>query len=228
MSALVQFLPATLADFMARSPGTRVEVEEQLSGDIARAVQDGLADLGICAAGVPARPGPDAFSPRPAGGGGAGGPCAGRARVTDFRRCLAYDFVGLNRAARCWTPSRARRAARDAGLPLRRRIQVRSFDAMCEMIAAGLGIGVLPLGACERRLVGLDGLAAGGKLGRAPAADRRQRRTAPVGLGRASAAASARRRRRLRPLAERRLIACAPPRAASAEKFGRGARGAAS
>ena len=53
MSALVQFLPATLADFMARSPGTRVEVEEQLSGDIARAVQDGLADLGICAAGVP-------------------------------------------------------------------------------------------------------------------------------------------------------------------------------
>ena len=36
MSALVQFLPATLADFMARSPGTRVEVEEQLSGDIAR------------------------------------------------------------------------------------------------------------------------------------------------------------------------------------------------
>ena len=28
MSALVQFLPATLADFMARSPGTRVEVEE--------------------------------------------------------------------------------------------------------------------------------------------------------------------------------------------------------
>ena len=44
MSALVQFLPATLADFMARSPGTRVEVEEQLSGDIARAVQDGLAD----------------------------------------------------------------------------------------------------------------------------------------------------------------------------------------
>ena len=55
MSALVQFLPATLADFMARSPGTRVEVEEQLSGDIARAVQDGLADLGICAAGVPGR-----------------------------------------------------------------------------------------------------------------------------------------------------------------------------
>ena len=95
MSALVQFLPATLADFMARSPGTRVEVEEQLSGDIARAVQDGLADLGICAAGVPGRgldlmpfrrdrlvvvaPADHALAARD---------------VTDFRRCLAYDFVG--------------------------------------------------------------------------------------------------------------------------------------
>ena len=151
MSALVQFLPATLADFMARSPGTRVEVEEQLSGDIARAVQDGLADLGICAAGVPGRgldltpfrrdrlvvvaPADHALAARDA---------------TDFRRCLAYDFVGLNRGSSLLDT--LARAAQDAGLPLRLRIQVRSFDAMCEMIAAGLGIGVLPLGACERRL----------------------------------------------------------------------------
>ena len=85
MSALVQFLPATLADFMARSPGTRVEVEEQLSGDIARAVQDGLADLGICAAGVPGAAWISRLSPRPAGGGGAGGPCAGRARRHRFQ-----------------------------------------------------------------------------------------------------------------------------------------------
>ena len=70
--------------------------------------------------------------------------------VTDFRRCLAYDFVGLNRGSSLLDT--LARAARDAGLPLRLRIQVRSFDAMCEMIAAGLGIGVLPLGACERRL----------------------------------------------------------------------------
>ena len=70
--------------------------------------------------------------------------------VTDFRRCLAYDFVGLNRGSSLLDT--LARAAQDAGLPLRLRIQVRSFDAMCEMIAAGLGIGVLPLGACERRL----------------------------------------------------------------------------
>ena len=99
MSALVQFLPATLADFMARSPGTRVEVEEQLSGDIARAVQDGLADLGICAAGVPARPGPDAFRRDRLVVVALADHALAARDVTDFRRCLAYDFVGLNRGS---------------------------------------------------------------------------------------------------------------------------------
>jgi DNA-binding transcriptional LysR family regulator len=35
------------------------------------------------------------------------------------------------------------------------RVQVRSFDAMCHMIAAGLGIGVLPLGACASQVQAL-------------------------------------------------------------------------
>ena len=33
--------------------------------------------------------------------------------------------------------------------PLRIRIQVRSFDAMCQMVAAGLGIAVLPATAAQ-------------------------------------------------------------------------------
>jgi DNA-binding transcriptional LysR family regulator len=31
---------------------------------------------------------------------------------------------------------------------MRLRVQVRSFDAMCRMIAADLGVGVIPLGTC--------------------------------------------------------------------------------
>lgn len=41
---------------------------------------------------------------------------------------------------------------------MRLRVQVRSFDAMCRMIAANLGIGVVPLAAC-RAQVGALGLA---------------------------------------------------------------------
>jgi DNA-binding transcriptional LysR family regulator len=36
------------------------------------------------------------------------------------------------------------RAAADAGRPLNVRIRVTSFDAVCAMVAAGLGIGIIP------------------------------------------------------------------------------------
>jgi DNA-binding transcriptional LysR family regulator len=39
---------------------------------------------------------------------------------------------------------------------MRLRVQVRSFDAMCHMIAAGLGIGVVPLAACSAQVSVLD------------------------------------------------------------------------
>jgi len=44
------------------------------------------------------------------------------------------------------------RAAEREAKPLRVRVQVRSFDAMCQMISANLGIGVLPRAACAPML----------------------------------------------------------------------------
>jgi DNA-binding transcriptional LysR family regulator len=38
-------------------------------------------------------------------------------------------------------------AALAAGKPLRLRMQVRSFDAVCHLVASGLGIAVLPAAA---------------------------------------------------------------------------------
>jgi len=53
MSALTEFLPDVLAGFMVRHPEIKVEIEEQLSGDIARALVDGVADIGVFADGTP-------------------------------------------------------------------------------------------------------------------------------------------------------------------------------
>jgi DNA-binding transcriptional LysR family regulator len=39
---------------------------------------------------------------------------------------------------------------------MRLRIQVRSYDAMCQMIAVNLGIGILPLQACAPQIKALD------------------------------------------------------------------------
>lgn len=151
MSTLVEFLPAALAGFLQRYPETRVEVEEQLTGDIVRAVVEGMADVGIFVAGAPTH----GLNVRPYRVDelvvlcSQAHPLAAHDRI-GFRHCLAHDFVGLNRGSSLLNTITT--AAQEAGFPLRLRVQVRSFDAMCEMIAANLGIGVLPLGTCARKL----------------------------------------------------------------------------
>jgi DNA-binding transcriptional LysR family regulator len=151
MSALVEFLPASLSTFLAKYPETHVEVEEQLSGDIVRAVIDGIADIGVFVAGAPTH-GLDVIPYRTDELvllASAAHPISRRDEIS-FEACLDYDFVGLNRGSSLLNTIRT--AAQQAGRALRLRVQVRSFDAMCEMIANNLGIGVLPRAACADRL----------------------------------------------------------------------------
>ncbi|MDM0052871.1 LysR family transcriptional regulator [Variovorax sp. J22R115] len=148
MSALTEFLPEALSDFMAHQPGIRVDVEEQLSGDIVRALLDGLADIGVFAEGTPA----DGLTLAPFRNDELVLLCPrahplAKARKVAFADCLDHDFVGLNRGSSLLELTS--RAAAESGRPLRMRVQVRSFDAMCQMIAAQLGVGVLPLAACK-------------------------------------------------------------------------------
>lgn len=148
MSALTEFLPARLATFLEQHPRIHVEVEEQLSGDIVRAVVEGLADIGVFADGTPTFGldtqlfQTDTLVLLCA----ARHPLARRRRLA-FAECLGYDFVGLNRGSSLLELTS--RAAERAAQPLRLRVQVRSFDAMCQMIASNLGIGVLPLAVCR-------------------------------------------------------------------------------
>lgn len=151
MSALTEFLPAALFGFSRRHPDIRVEIEEQLSQDTVRAVLQGVADLGVFAEGTPAEglvveryQADDLVLVCPLGH-----PLAERSDLL-FADCLAHDFVGLNRGSSLLDVVAS--AATDAGRPLNLRVQVRSFDAMCQMIAAGLGVGVLPLDACRAML----------------------------------------------------------------------------
>jgi DNA-binding transcriptional LysR family regulator len=140
-----------LATFLERHPDIRVEVEEQLSGDIVRALVDGLADVGVFAENTPAY----GLDLMPFQTDELVVLCArqhplARAKRVSFKACLAYEFVGLNRSSSLLELTS--RAAEQAGIPMRLRVQVRSFDAMCHMIAAGLGIGVVPLAACSAQV----------------------------------------------------------------------------
>ena len=148
MSALTEFVPDSLAAFMREYPDIRVEIEEQLSGDIVRALVEGLADVGVFAEGTPVG-GLDVETFRIdelVVACARDHPLASLKRVS-FRDCLSFDLVGLNRGSSLL--GLIYRAAESEGIPLRLRVQVRSFDAMCQMIGAKLGIGILPLAACR-------------------------------------------------------------------------------
>jgi DNA-binding transcriptional LysR family regulator len=150
-SAITQFLPADLSGFIARHPGIRIEMQELDSREVALAVLDGRADLGIFAERTPA-PGLQTIGYRrdrlvlvvPADH-----PLAGRECI-DFAEATEFDFVSLSQGT-----SLAQRLALETqqlGRGLRLRIHVRSFDAMCQMVAAGLGIAVLPDAAVQPHL----------------------------------------------------------------------------
>src|SRR5690606_26461337 len=98
----------------------------QLSGDIVRALVDGVADVGVFAENTPTH-GLDVApfqrdelvlvcAP--------GHALAGSGRIA-FRECLGYDIVGLNRGSSLLELTA--RAAEHTGLPMRLRVQVRSF-----------------------------------------------------------------------------------------------------
>jgi DNA-binding transcriptional LysR family regulator len=151
-SAIVQFLPADLARFLDENQGIKVSLEERLSGEIVEAVRSGKADVGVFADNVPALgierrlyrkdelvllvPRMHKF--------------AGRESI-QFAETLDEEYVGLNAGSSLL--ARMTDAAFAAERPLKLRIQVTSFDGICRMIEAGLGIGILPRAAVRQELV---------------------------------------------------------------------------
>jgi len=157
MSALTEFLPSALASFLKDYPEIQVEVEEQLSGDIVRALMDGIADIGVFAEG----PITTGLETHIMGKDQLVIACSkdhslSKRKSISFEECLEYDFVGLNRGSSLLELTS--RSAERLGKQMSLRIQVRSYDAMCQMIAVNLGIGVLPIQACaaQIRAMGLN------------------------------------------------------------------------
>ena len=155
MSALTEFLPSALASFLKTHPEIQLEVEEQLSGDIVRALMDGIADIGVFAEG-PVTTGLDT---KMIGRDQLVVTCSkdhplSKRKSISFEECLQYDFVGLNRGSSLLELTS--RFAEKLSKPMKLKIQVRSYDAMCQMIAVNLGIGVLPFQACGAQIKAMN------------------------------------------------------------------------
>lgn len=142
-NALTEFLPESLSSFLMAYPDISVDLEERLSDEIVGLMAEGAADIGIVAGTVdhgnlhifPFRS--DRFVLVVA----KGHPLANRARIA-FSEVLEYDMVGLDRASAIqrFLADKANRVGR----PLRLRVQLRSFDAICRMVEANVGVGIVP------------------------------------------------------------------------------------
>ena len=145
ISAITQFLPTELQSFMALHPQVQVQLQEQISTAIAHSVAENAADVGILNEGhygervtlLPYRT-DELVLVVPAGH------ALARRRAVRLADALPFDFVGAHPNSAI--NNQLIRAAAEAGLSLRMRIQVTSYDALCLMVNAGLGVGVMPRG----------------------------------------------------------------------------------
>ena len=148
-SGLSEYLPKALAAFLGQHPHISIDVEERESADIARAIAIGAADLGLAAEHALA----DNIERMPFSEDrlvlvAAREDELANRRQVDFSEVVKRDFVGLisSIALHAHVSGHAARL----GARLRFRARLNSFDAIGQMVAAGIGIGVMPEVAAKR------------------------------------------------------------------------------
>ncbi|MCO6414720.1 LysR substrate-binding domain-containing protein [Siccirubricoccus sp. KC 17139] len=148
-AAVAEFLPECLAAFLAANSNVDVELGERSSPEVARAVAEEEAQIGIAAGhadvtGLEVRP---FRADRLVLIAPSGHPLAGRGRIA-FAEALGGDFVGLADDS-ALGGHLAGHAAR-AGGRMRIRVRVRGLDTACRMVALGAGLAVVPEAAARR------------------------------------------------------------------------------
>ena len=137
------FLPDSLSTFLQRHPQVSISLEEHTSPQVLMAVARGEVEVGVVAGTIadaeveliPYR------ADRLVLIAPADHPLA--AHVSSlFAQVLDYPFVMLHSGSAIHTFTM--NAAAALGRHLEVRIQVRSFEAVCRMVSAGVGIGMVP------------------------------------------------------------------------------------
>ena len=153
-SAMVQYLPADLAQFNAAHPDTNISVKERWSSQIIEALLLGEADVGILNAGgqldgldcKPYRTDQLVVVMPPSH------PLAEHAQLS-FEQVLDYQVVGLEHGASLM--DLLAEQASQSQKTLKLRVQMQGFEAVCRMVEAGMGIGVLPKHAAQAYVAGM-------------------------------------------------------------------------
>lgn len=159
-AALTSFLPPRLAPWLAARPRLQIELKERTSAEIVQLVGSGLAEAGIVSDAVEAT----TLVMMPVARDqlvlivARTHPLASQCAV-HLHDLLEQPFVGL-------VPGNALQQhihdhARALGHPLTLRIRMKTFEGLCQMVANGVGIGIVPqdMACLYQRLHGFHTLA---------------------------------------------------------------------
>lgn len=142
-TAVTDFMPDILAAYLTQHPHISVDLQERPNAGIASDIREGRADLGIVAGEVDTHGlrvlhfstdrlvlvAPDA-------------PRWADLEAVAFADVLHEHFVGMHRSSTLQTF--LDRVGQQLGATLKLRIQLSSLETMCRMVAAGVGIAVVP------------------------------------------------------------------------------------
>lgn len=148
-TAVTDFLPEILPGFLSRHPRVNIDLQEKPNPQIARGVRDGRADFGIVSSMVDTL-GLRALhfsTDRLVLATSRNHPFAQLSHIA-FAQTLGEDAVAMQQGSTL--QSFLAQVTSQLGKPLKLRIQLSSFDAMCRMIGAGVGVGVVPESAARR------------------------------------------------------------------------------
>jgi len=149
-AAVTEYLPQALAGFLRQHPALDMDLEERPSHVIVRCLLEGAADLGIVSdatgiAGLEARPFREdplvLLLPR--------GHVLARRRRIGFAEVVDHALLGLDDDS-ALQQHLTLQAAR-LGRRLRTRVRLRSFEAVCRMVATGVGLAIVPAVTADRQ-----------------------------------------------------------------------------
>ncbi len=148
-TAITEYLPEVLADFLRNHPNLEIDLQELPSARITHALRQGAADLGIVSDAVDTRD----LQTQPF----RDDPLVlilpldhplSDADEVSFSDALHHDFVGLsaNSALAIYLEEQALHS----GARMQVRIRADGFDGVMRMVSRGAGLAIVPLAAIER------------------------------------------------------------------------------
>ena len=136
-------LPEELQAFVSRYPLVRIYLDERRSAHVVESVANGDADIGIFSSNVPAAD-LEVFPYRKVDLvviAPLNHPLSKRRSIA-FADTAEFDYIGLSDASSIG--ARVASAAAELGISIKTKMQVTTHGALCRVVQAGMGIGILP------------------------------------------------------------------------------------